>query len=294
MDFEGIPRSEVSSAFEEPINPSDSNLITNNSFRISGVNRIEIPLFLFEQRPLGEKYKILNYCLCLFLCSNPRSCVSAIKGNDLDVYYRIKTSYISYYNQSNAEHEKSLSFLYLSTLNCEYNDNLISDEWKKIGFETDNPRNEFKEGGYFSLIFITYFIKRYREEYQIIMKENKKNENCNFNVVQCSIAVCFYAKLALDIIDNNGDEYRNRLEIKVISINQFLNLTFFQSRDQNYLFDIIANVVLNSRERVSNIQNTSQTNFNLLYKNSFNDIFYSELNISPDITSEENSIESFD
>ena len=135
MDFEGIPRSEVSSAFGEPINPSDSNLITNNSFRISGVNRIEIPQFLFEQRPLGEKYKILNYCLCLFLCSNPRSCVSAIKGNDLDVYYRIKTSYISYYNQSNAEHEKSLSFLYLSTLNCEYNDNLISDEWKKIGFE---------------------------------------------------------------------------------------------------------------------------------------------------------------
>ena len=154
MDFEGIPRSDVSSAFEEPINPSDSNLITNNSFRISGVNRIEIPLFLFEQRPLGEKYKILNYCLCLFLCSNPRSCVSAIKGNDLDVYYRIKTSYISYYNQSNAEHEKSLSFLYLSTLNCEYNDNLISDEWKKIGFETDNPRHEFKEGGYFSLLFI--------------------------------------------------------------------------------------------------------------------------------------------
>ena len=127
MDFEGIPRSDVSSAFEEPINPSDSNLITNNSFRISGVNRIEIPQFLFEQRPLGEKYQILNYCLCLFLCSNPRSCVSAIKGNDLDVYYRIKTSYISYYNQSNAEHEKSLSFLYLSTLNCEYNDNLIRE-----------------------------------------------------------------------------------------------------------------------------------------------------------------------
>lgn len=57
MDFEGIPRSEVSSAFEEPINPSDNNLITNNSFRISGVNRIEIPQFLFEQRPLGKNIK---------------------------------------------------------------------------------------------------------------------------------------------------------------------------------------------------------------------------------------------
>ena len=286
MDFEGIPRSEVSSAFEEPINPSDSNLITNNSFRISGVNRIEIPQFLFEQRPLGEKYKILNYCLCLFLCSNPRSCVSAIKGNDLDVYYRIKTSYISYYNQSNAEHEKSLSFLYLSTLNCEYNDNLISDEWKKIGFETDNPRNEFKEGGYFSLLFITYFIKRYREEYQLIVNENNNNPNNKFNVVQCSIAVCFYAKLALDIL-HNGDEFRNRLNIQVISIYQFLNLT---SRDQNYLFDIIAKVVLNSRERVSNKHIRPELSDEMLYKESFTQVFYDELNIAPDVTTEENSI----
>ena len=288
MDFEGIPRSEVSSAFEEPINPSDSNLITNNSFRISGVNRIEIPQFLFEQRPLGEKYKILNYCLCLFLCSNPRSCVSAIKGNDLDVYYRIKSSYISYYNQSNAEHEKSLSFLYLSTLNCEYNDNLISEEWKKIGFETDNPRNEFKEGGYFSLLFITYFIKRYREEYQLIVNENNNNPNNKFNVVQCSIAVCFYAKLALDIL-HNGDEFRNRLNIQVISIYQFLNLT---SRDQNYLFDIIAKVVLNSRERVSNKHIRTELSDEMLYKESFTQVFYDELNIAPDVTTEENSIES--
>ena len=288
MDFEGIPRSEVSSAFGEPINPSDSNLITNNSFRISGVNRIEIPQFLFEQRPLGEKYKILNYCLCLFLCSNPRSCVSAIKGNDLDVYYRIKTSYISYYNQSNAEHEKSLSFLYLSTLNCEYNDNLISEEWKKIGFETDNPRNEFKEGGYFSLLFITYFIKRYREEYQLIVNENNNNPNNKFNVVQCSIAVCFYAKLALDIL-HNGDEFRNRLTIQVIPIYQFLNLT---SRDQNYLFDIIAKVVLNSRERVSNKHIRPELSDEMLYKESFTQVFYDELNIAPDVTTEENSIES--
>ena len=298
MNFEAIPVSEDSSTLNEAINPSDHQTekspITNNSFRISGGNRIEIPQFLNAQKPLGEKYKILNYMFCLFLCSDPRSRVSSIKGSDLDIYYKMKSSYISDYNQGNSEHEKSLSFLYLSALKCEYKDNLISDEWKTIGFETNNPRNEFKEGGYFSLLFITYFIKRYREEYQLIVNENNNNPNNKFNVVQCSIAVCFYAKLALDIIDNNGDEYRNRLEIKVISINQFLNLTFFQSRDQNYLFDIIANVVLNSRERVSNIQNTSQTNFNLLYKNSFNDIFYSELNISPDITSEENSIESFD
>ena len=292
MYFEAIPVSEDSSTLNEAINPSDHQTekspITNNSFRISGGNRIEIPQFLNAQKPLGEKYKILNYMFCLFLCSDPRSRISSIKGSDLDIYYKMKSSYISDYNQGNSEHEKSLSFLYLSALKCEYKDNLISDEWKTIGFETNNPRNEFKEGGYFSLLFITYFIKRYREEYQLIVNENNNNPNNKFNVVQCSIAVCFYAKLALDIL-HNGDEFRNRLNIQVISIYQFLNLT---SRDQNYLFDIIAKVVLNSRERVSNKHIRPELSDEMLYKESFTQVFYDELNIAPDVTTEENSIES--
>ena len=292
MDFEAVLGGEVNSTVNEPINPSERGPITNNSFRISGVNRIEIPQFLIEQRPLGEKYKILNYMFCLFLCSNPRRRISAINGNDLDCYYKMKSEFISYYNQGNSEHEKSLSFLYLSVLNCEYNDTLITDEWETIGFTTNNPRNEFQEGGYFSLLFITYFIKQYKEDYQLIMKENTKDTNNVFNVVQCSIVVCFYAKLALDIILNNGNEFRNRLNIRLISIEQFLNLTFFQSRDKNYLFDIIAKVVLNSRERVTNKQILANLNNELLYKESFDQVFYDELNISPDITTEENSIES--
>lgn len=291
MDFEAIPVSEVSSAFNEAINPSDHSPITNNSFRISGVNRIEIPQFLNDQKPLGEKYKILNYLFCLFLCSDPRSRVSSIKGSDLEIYYKMKSTYISYYNQGNSEHEKSLSFLYLSALKCEYKDNLISEEWKTIGFETANPRNEFKEGGYFSLLFITHFIKQYSEEYQLIMNENKKNPNNEFNVVQCSISVCFYAKLALDIL-HNGDEFRNRLNIQVISIYQFLNLTFNQSRDQNYLFDIIAKVILNSRERVTNKQIRPELSNEMLIKESFTQVFYDELNKAPDVSTEENSIES--
>ena len=120
------------------------------------------------------------------------------------------------------------------------------------------------------------------------MNENNNNPNNKFNVVQCSIAVCFYAKLALDIL-HNGDEFRNRLNIQVISIYQFLNLT---SRDQNYLFDIIAKVVLNSRERVSNKHIRPELSDEMLYKESLTQVFYDELNIAPDVTTEENSIES--
>ena len=69
--------------------------------------------------------------------------------------------------------------------------------------------------------------------------------------------------------------------IKVISIYQFLNLTFFQSRDQNYIFDIIAKVLINVRDRSLNKNTITQEKMIILYRDSFNDIFYNELNIAP-------------
>lgn len=185
--------------------------------------------------------------------------------------------------------------MYLSALQCPYEDSLITDEWKKIGFSTNNPRNEFKEGGYFSLLFITYFIKRYKEEYSLIQKENNNLAQCYFNIVRCSIMICFYVKLALDGLFDSEEcqRYRQLCDIKVISIYQFLNLTFFQSKDQNYLFDIIVKVLIGTKERTLNKNTLTQEKMNILYKDTFNDIFYNELNIAPDnITETEVTYES--
>lgn len=297
MEFDLNPNSQSMQALAYQINPIDrtSNLIESdstthmsNTFRISGRNRIEIPPFLLNQMPLGEKCKALNYILCLCLCSDPRSKISSIKGNYLDTYFTLKTIMMNEYNTHNIEHEKSLSFLYLSALKCPYEDSLTTDEWKTIGFTTNNPRNELKEGGYFALLFITYFIKRYKEEYSLIQKENNTLSHSYFNIEKCSITICFYVKLALDGLFDSDECQRCRelCAIKVISIYQFLNLTFFQSRDQNYIFDIIAKVFLNVRDRSLNKNTVTQEKMNIIYKDSFNDIFYNELNIAPDIITE--------
>ena len=173
-------------------------------------------------------------------------------------------------------------------MKCPYEDSLTTDEWKTIGFTTNNPRNELKEGGYFALLFITYFIKRYNEEYSLIQKENNTLSHSYFNIVKCSITICFYVKLALDGLFDSDEcqRYRELCAIKVISIYQFLNLTFFQSRDQNYIFYIIAKVLLNVRDRALNKNTVTQKKMNIIYKDSFNDIFYNELNIAPDIITE--------
>lgn len=294
MEFEANPGQPVNPLIssinlsDKQINNTDSFSNQYNSVRISGVNRIEIPQFLLKQMPLGEKYKILNFLFCLFICSDKRKKISSIKGGDLETYYTTKASLLSNYNPNNPEHEKSLSFLYLSALKAEYNNLLISEEWKTIGFETSNPRNELQNGGYFAVLFITYFIKKYRDEFNSILSDNKDINNPTFDIAKCAISSCFYAKIALDIFlePNISEILQKRNHIKKISIIQFSNFTYYQNRDQNYIYDVLAKVLLYAREEIKREKKVTIERKDEIYKKSFNEVFYDQLNISPDIISE--------
>lgn len=295
MDFEANPNQSLT-CLSSPINPSDKQIMDisdssdnrYNSVRISGVNRIEVPQFLLKQMPLGEKYKILNFLFCLFICSDNRKKISSIKGADLETYYTTKATLLSNYNPNNPEHEKSLQFLYLSALKAEYNDLLISNEWKTIGFETSNPRNELQDGGYFAVLFITYFIKKYRDEFNSILSDNKNINEPTFNIAKCAISSCFYAKIALDIFlaPKTTQNLKERNHIKEISIIQFTNFTYYQNRDQNFIYDILAKVMLYARELIKREREITDERKSEIYKISFNEVFYAQLNIPPDIASE--------
>lgn len=83
---------------------------------------------------------------------------------------------------------------------------------------------------------------------------------------------------------------RNRIEIPpffyILCLCLCSDPRSIQSRDPNYIFDIIAKVLLNVRDRALNKNTVTQEKMNILYKDSFNDIFYNELNIAPDIITE--------
>jgi hypothetical protein len=58
----------------------------------------------------------------------------------------LKKECIELYDSNNAEHERILN-------------NLLDKHksWKKLGFQTENPRTDFRAGGIFSLKFMHYF-----------------------------------------------------------------------------------------------------------------------------------------
>ena len=90
------------------------------------------------------------------------------------------------YDERNEEHEKNLNILFTRTKELLNKDtsldttkisskesNISEDEkiWRKIGFQTGEPRNDFRGGGIYSLKFMIYFMDKYEKDYINIINE---------------------------------------------------------------------------------------------------------------------------
>ena len=103
----------------------------------------------------------------------------------------LKKKVIPSYSEENPEHENTLKDLLNRTkelLNDDNNQSEITeittekeninenekDEklWRKIGFQTKEPRNDFRAGGIHSLDLMIYFIKNYEKDYINIINED--------------------------------------------------------------------------------------------------------------------------
>lgn len=101
------------------------------SIRIMGSKRLKVPYFLTNQISCCE-----NICnCCIFSCFfSKRKGLEDIEGRNLEIYYDQKANLEEEYDSSNPNHEDSLRFLFLNSLNCNFNNSFQSENWKKIGF----------------------------------------------------------------------------------------------------------------------------------------------------------------
>ena len=129
------------------------------------------------------KDSLENLCCC---CINYDLTVSEFKS-----FIFLKKKVIPSYSEENPEHENTLKDLLNRTkelLNDDNNQSEITeittekeninenekDEklWRKIGFQTKEPRNDFRAGGIYSLDLMIYFIKNYEKDYINIINED--------------------------------------------------------------------------------------------------------------------------
>ena len=90
-----------------------------------------------------------------------------LSQDELLVFYEIQNKFIMPYDPKNAQHEAMLKRLYLaltgeSEVPSEIESNqLRSPIWKDFGFQSENPRTDFRAAGFLGLRQLVYLAEKY-------------------------------------------------------------------------------------------------------------------------------------
>ena len=183
---------------------------------------------------------------------------------------------LSYDNQ-NSEHEKSLQDLFNKTKELLNNDNLSettqittkenNDEnnkenekiWRKIGFQTGEPRNDFRAGGIFSLDFMIYFIKNHEKEYINILNEEY------FTFALTCIRVSYLVRTYLFLLTNEEIRINLRFKKDILATRKQLKyFCYFLFDNDNLLLNICCECLLSIFQKFKERKNIGKKESNYL------------------------------
>ena len=183
---------------------------------------------------------------------------------------------LSYDNQ-NPEHEKSLQDLFNKTKELLNNDNLSETTqittkenneennkenekiWRKIGFQTGEPRNDFRAGGIFSLDFMIYFIKNHEKEYINILNEEY------FTFALTCIRVSYLVRTYLFLLTNEEIRINLRFKKDILATRKQLKyFCYFLFDNDNLLLNICCECLLSIFQKFKERKNIGKKESNYL------------------------------
>jgi hypothetical protein len=181
------------------------------------------------------------------------------------------------YDNQNPEHEKTLQDLFNKTKELLNNDNLSETTqittrenneennketekiWRQIGFQTGEPRNDFRAGGIFSLDFMIYFIKNHEKEYINILNEEY------FTFALTCIRVSYLVRTYLFLLTN--EEIRINLKFKkdiLATRKQLKYFCYFLFDNDNLLLNICCECLLSIFQKFKERKNIGKKESNYL------------------------------
>ena len=203
---------------------------------------------------VNNPFDILEYFCCC--CIN-----YDITKKQYQIYSELLKKCLIAYEEKNDEHEKILQDFFININELiqdeeeEYkkiddNDNIENENKmdesetnlvkilsKRVGFQTNNPRTDFRAGGLFSLLFMNYFITNYKAESKNLLREK------NFPFALVCINLSYKICLILYLSDKDKVESTLKsLNIKGCSrkgIKKFCE-HLEKENDNNLMFSIIS------------------------------------------------------
>ena len=178
-------------------------------------------------------------------------------------FIELKKKVIPPYDETNEDHELCLQSLLLKTKQILSNDkdknkessdlisnatissnittkNTINSEedtaiWRKIGFQTGNPRTDFRAGGIFSLDLMNYFSNKYENKYKAIINEDY------FTFALVCIRLSYLIRIYLFLLSSEEIKINLKFQKNIIATRKELKIfCYFLFDNYNLLLEIVS------------------------------------------------------
>lgn len=205
----------------------------------------------------------------LCCCINYDLTVSEYKS-----FNTLKKKVIPSYNPQNEEHEKTLQELFNKTKELLNNDNSSeitemsmkeknneekkdeSNIWRRIGFQTNEPRNDFRAGGIYSLDLMLYFINKYEKDYLNILNEEY------FTFALTCIRVSYLIRTYLYLLTNEEIRINSKFQRGILANRKQLKyFCYFLFENDNLLSDICCICILSIFQKFKEQKTEKEKNY---------------------------------
>ena len=176
-------------------------------------------------------------------------------------FEKLKNETIISYDESNKEHEKCFNELLENGKDIISNDDIKEekDYWRILGFQSHNPRTDFRAGGIYSVLFMNYFMRNNNNE----VKEMIKLNYFSFGVV--CIRITFLVRLYLFL--SKKDEVKNQQltnKIEGCSRKQLKAFVNVLSEDNLILLDILSYILIFIKQKYMKEMDENKKELNFL------------------------------
>lgn len=113
---------------------------------------------------------------------------------------RLKNRTKVYFESTRNEHQEALRVLWSSTFPDQELDDLISEQWKKMGWQGKDPSTDFRGAGFISLENLLFFAKTFSISFQrLIRKQGSKGPAWEYPFAVAGVNITFMLMKMLDL-----------------------------------------------------------------------------------------------
>ncbi|CAL9239735.1 unnamed protein product [Arabidopsis halleri] len=127
----------------------------------------------------------------------------------------------NYFDASRPDHQDALRALWSATYPGEKLQDLISDQWKNMGWQGKDPSTDFRGAGFISLENLLFFAKTFSTSFQhLLKKQGGKRAAWEYPFAVAGVNITFMIMQMLDLEASKPRSFIRLVFLQMLSENE--------------------------------------------------------------------------